>query len=267
MAQYRRDRHEYLANGNTIFEVVMLADQDGNPINTFGPASNIPIANGNVQGYSTVHKFGRSPALPNGSEATIWDVGNTYPWDAWSAGANNVFLRSSNTDNTTVFIQGLDANSELQSETITINGTGGVQSNNTYTRLFRMYNSGANSISGNVTAHYASNTGTTVAQITGSFNQTLMAVYTIPSGKTGFLSKAQGSSPKNAELDFRLYFRNSGGVFRAQHTGAAYGGVYSYDWSVPLVLPAGTDIDFRGQASTGGITASAQFDLILVDTG
>ena len=36
MAQYRKDTHQYLPDGKTIFEVVMLADQYGNQI---GPAN------------------------------------------------------------------------------------------------------------------------------------------------------------------------------------------------------------------------------------
>ena len=38
MAQYRRDRHEYLPSGNTIFEVMMLARTDGTVNNGANPA-------------------------------------------------------------------------------------------------------------------------------------------------------------------------------------------------------------------------------------
>ena len=38
MAQYRRDRHEYLPSGNTIFEVMMLARKDGTVNNGANPA-------------------------------------------------------------------------------------------------------------------------------------------------------------------------------------------------------------------------------------
>ena len=36
MAQFRKDTHQYLPNGTTIFEVMMLADQYGNLV---GPAN------------------------------------------------------------------------------------------------------------------------------------------------------------------------------------------------------------------------------------
>lgn len=48
MAQFRKDRHEYLPDGKTIFEVMMLADQYGNLI---GPANPSGVA---------VDAFGRS---------------------------------------------------------------------------------------------------------------------------------------------------------------------------------------------------------------
>lgn len=38
MAQYRKDTYQYLPDGKTIFEVVMLADQYGNPIGAANPA-------------------------------------------------------------------------------------------------------------------------------------------------------------------------------------------------------------------------------------
>ena len=52
MAQWSVSRQGPLARGtrNDIHEVVMMGDKDGNIINSFGVASNIPIANGDVLG-------------------------------------------------------------------------------------------------------------------------------------------------------------------------------------------------------------------------
>ena len=113
MAQYRRDRHEYLANGNTIFEVVMHADKDGNLINSFGVASNIPIAAGLVDGYKSIHKFGRNPSVGNIPE-TIWMHGGLYSYlDVGSA--STVYAYSASSDDgpgndgaRTITVQGLD---------------------------------------------------------------------------------------------------------------------------------------------------------------
>jgi len=48
MAQFRKDTHQYLGDGKTIFEVVMLSDQYGNLV---GPANPSGVA---------VDAFGRS---------------------------------------------------------------------------------------------------------------------------------------------------------------------------------------------------------------
>jgi hypothetical protein len=44
MAQWNKDEQAYRAQDTTNFEVVMLADENGNPLNSYGAASNIPIA-------------------------------------------------------------------------------------------------------------------------------------------------------------------------------------------------------------------------------
>jgi hypothetical protein len=63
MAQWNKDAQAFRAQDTTNFEVVMIADEDGNPINSFGAASNIPIAGGQIEGYNYVHKFGANTAL------------------------------------------------------------------------------------------------------------------------------------------------------------------------------------------------------------
>ena len=58
MAIWSIDRQSLNTNNTDQYEVVMLADKDGNIINSSGAASNIPIAEGTVTGYSHINKFG-----------------------------------------------------------------------------------------------------------------------------------------------------------------------------------------------------------------
>ena len=107
MAQYRIDSNQFLPNGASIYEVVMLSDKNGNIINSFGSASNIPIAAGDVTGYSHINKFGATDG--NVTSGTVWDgnSGSTvYPYPAAStltlSGATN------SDDGESVEVQGLD---------------------------------------------------------------------------------------------------------------------------------------------------------------
>lgn len=229
----------------------------------------INAARGKLRNAFHVHKFGRNTAPANGVEETVWDGSNLYPWSTWDAGAANVYLKSSATgdESKTIFIQGLDADFNLQSETVTLDAsdsTTGVASANTYVRLFRMYNNGSTPFTGNVGAHYASAAGTLVAQVLIGQEQTLMAVYTVPAGHTAYLMKYDFSGSANAALASRLLFRNPNGVFRIQHSGAVYGGEYTYAFDIPLAIPEKTDIDLRVTAGTGSATLGANFNLLVV---
>lgn len=229
----------------------------------------INAARGKLRNAFPVHKFGRNTSPANGVEETVWDGSTLYPWSTWDAGADTVYLKSDATgdESKTIFIQGLDADFNLQSETVTLDAsdsTTGVASANTYVRLFRMYNIGSVPFVGNVGAHYASAAGTLVAQVLINQGQTLMAVYTVPAGHTAYLLKYDFSGSANAAIASRLLFRYPNGVFRIQHSGAVYGGQYDYEFQIPLAIPEKADIDLRLTASTGSATLGANFNLLVV---
>jgi len=69
MAQWNKNTQDYRAQDTTNFEVVMLADQNGNPLNSYGSAANIPIAAGDLAGYSHINKFGYRDALDSTYQA------------------------------------------------------------------------------------------------------------------------------------------------------------------------------------------------------
>ena len=98
-------------------------------------------------------------------------------------------------------IEGLDANYHEQTETVTLTGTSAVTTTNTFIRVFRMtYEDGANV--GTITARTVSASGTVVAQIDVGYAQTLMAVYTIPAGHTGYLVALDSTIDSNKTHSF-----------------------------------------------------------------
>jgi len=254
MAQWNKSTQSYRVQDTTNFEVVMLADENGNPLNSYGAAANIPISAGLLTGYSHINKFGYRDSLASTYQA-IWDGTTAYPYIT-TAGVASV--ATTGTDTGTLSVQGLDANYTFVSETIAIGSSGTTE----FLRIFRAIQlTGTNadditiSVGGVVRAIIKEETG-----------QTLMALYTIPAGKTGYLMKFQGSIDKsNGETKFRFMARPFDGVFNSKgQFGTAAGSPITYDYPVPLKFDEKTDLEVRA-LSGSTLGAGAIFDLILVD--
>jgi len=271
MAQYRKDTHSYLDNGTTIFEVNMLSDKDGNIINSFGAASNIPISANTVSGYSRVHKFGLIDTSSSANWSTIWTAGETsgqheYPWDL---AANTVTVVSSSGQDAaggsgalTIRVQGLDASYNFAEEDFTMTGaTPTAAGSQTFLRVNRAYVLSGDT---NVGAIEVKNGSTVVTEIKEEMGQTLQTVYTVPAGKTAYLNEMQVSSNKSQSVVVGLFIKEFGGVFRIRQSAALYSSAHTSKLNTPLRIPEKNDIDMRIKASTGQ-TVAADFELILVD--
>jgi hypothetical protein len=105
-------------------------------------------------------------------------------------------------------------------------------------------------------------------------NQTLMAVYTIPDGKTGYMRDWYASvagANKTTNYIMELRARPTGKVFQLKHKSSLSDDGTSYiqhKYEEPEVFAARTDIEMRCQLTASGATAaavSAGFDIVLVD--
>jgi hypothetical protein len=269
-----------LGNNEDIYEVQMLADKDGNIINSYGAASNIPIADGLVDGYSAIHKFGRNPNVGNVPE-TIWMYGGIYQYlDVGSD--STVYAYSASSDDgpgndgaRTVTVQGLDNDFNLIEETITVNGAASTAS---FLRVYRAFVATAGVLAANdgdvLISTAASGGGTVLADIgvigsgtTTGLGQTQLALYTIPAGKTGYLTTWNvGVAPMNNAVTVTLKARELDGSapFRSKDIMDIVGGYTTQNYSIPLRFPEKTDIEVRGTGDTGSVISSS-FDVILVD--
>ena len=232
----------------------------------------LQVSRGQIALHETLFKFGFNSAVTN-SEETIWDQGGLY---AYPPSASVMKVSSDNTGDTTtvVFLEGLDANYEAVSESVTLNGQTAVNTTNSYLRVFRARVT-SNEPTGNV--YIGTGTVTTgvpanvYAKITAGENQTLMAVYTVPAGHTLYLTRgtiSSGTEIANKYITGRLKVRPFGEVLQTKAVVTISNNFIFFDWEAPLKVTEKSDIEACAIASSAADTAiSATFEGILIKEG
>jgi len=247
---------------NTITNPVTIQDGGGTiTVDGIMTPYLIGIAQGLVSGTSSINKFGYRESIPS-SYQTIWDGTADYAY----AAAGTILAVADNTasdDNGTVEVQGLDQNYALVTETLTI---GGAASSNQFLRVFRARMITANTGTTNVDEVRIKRATTDLAIILAGAGQTLMSLYTIPAGKTGYLIRLQGNVDANNDALFRLISRPLNGSFSFNVKGqfGVFASGFTIDYPIPLVFTEKTDLQVvaKSQNNVGG---GASFDLILKD--
>ena len=254
MAQYHLDKVKFNSNNNTQFEAFLSAMN--------GSVGHFPLANSQINGISHINKFGYSDNIATLS--TIWDGSNIYTYSS-SAGAVTV-AGSSDDDSAVIEIQGLDANYNVVVQDVTLDADGNGTASTNLIRIFRARvktpADGETTNAANLNINIA---GAIRAKILAGNGQTLMAVYTIPAGKTGYLLNLTTSVDKNVDVIYKLFSRKiDDGAFNLKGQFGTFGTPLDHSYPVPLKFEEKTDIEVRadaGNTSGGGAT----FDLILVD--
>jgi hypothetical protein len=229
------------------------------------PTSNFlfDVVRGAIPNAFAIHKFGANFDIDQADDPeSVWTGGGLYPWASLSSAQTIYCISTSASDTATLSIEGLDANYDEQTEIVTLTGATAVATTNTFIRVFRMTYDAENV--GDITARVTSGTGTVVAQIDAGYSQTLMAVYTIPAGFTGYLTTLDATIDGTKTCQVLMYHRLTGKPFRIAHV-AESDGHYRYDFNAPLKLPAKTDVDIRvDQVSGNDARVTANFDIVLI---
>ena len=253
MAQYHLDKVKFNSNNNIQFEAFLSAMN--------GSVGHFPLANGQINGISHINKFGYSGSIS--SLSTIWDGSNIY---TYSSSAGEVTIAGNSADDSAVIeVQGLDANYNLVTQDITLDDEGDGTGTTELIRVFRArvktpaagQTTNAADLSIRISAQQR-------ARILAGNGQTLMAVYTVPAGKTAYLLNITMSVDKNTDVIYKLFARPFGGAFNLKGQFGTFGTPLDHHYPVPLKFEEKTDIEIQADAgsSCGG---GATFDLILVD--
>ena len=251
----------------------------------------VDISAGNVTGSTFIHKFGDAPDFDTADgSVTIWDgandslLGGGAMSYTYSTTADIDTISSSNAGDTVdVEIQGLDTNNALTVQTVTLTGQTDATLTTALKRVFRMKNVGSTDLVGQVylrtngstqTSGVPDTANTVRAIINDGNNQTLMAIYTVPAGKTAYVRgwyAATAGANKSSNYMIELFARPSGQVFQIKHRSALEDSGTSqiqYTYDEPAKYSAGTDIEMKTSITAAGITGAAiagGFDIVLID--
>jgi hypothetical protein len=230
------------------------------------PNYGLGVAKGQFDDITHIHKFGAVPAMSQNQTGTIWDVNDTtYPWSSFdTAGTLSIPAVNASDNAKSIVLVGLDNDYLELTETVTVSSSGATTTTQSFKRIFRAYvTNGSVTNVGDIVVQKG---GTTVATIKAGKAQTLMAVYTVPAGKTGYILKGVATCQAGADATGDMFVRYFGqDSFRVGHTFevSGTGGEYLYDFGVPVKIPAKSDIDVRCSVRSNNARVTAAFDIIL----
>jgi uncharacterized protein YrzB (UPF0473 family) len=244
-------------------------------LNTIIHTDNIHASSGNESGLKTIHEFGHNLNVDTNYK-TLWSVGTTY---SYLSSATILKISSSDTNDDdgdngarTVLVQGLDTHYNEIEEIVTLDGQNAVNTSKKYLRVFEMIVQSVGSSGYNEGIIYAG-TGTVTlgvpaniyAEIPSQYNQTMMAVYTIPNNKTGYMTLFYAQPDDSKGFQTQLIFTDESGIFRVKNELHAYQSISSFNYKPYLKIEEKTDIELRIKIDQGTAEFGGGFSIILVD--
>lgn len=237
----------------------------------------LSIPMGVYEGISSINKFGRNAAVASGGTEEVWDGSAAYTFPAGALITKiNTSADVAGMRGETVEVQGLDANWELVTQTADLDGTNSttlVVLGTPLRRVFRM--KFLSSVVG-TSSITAVNDGDTVvyASIEPGNNQTLMAIYTVPAGKTAYMENFYATynpgvgSPSALNILLWATDNANGYARQVKHAkGLTLAGSSTFERKFRPYKKFTEKTDIFIEATTVGAAAdvSAGFDLILAD--
>jgi len=242
------------------------------------------VSEGNITGYSLVHKFGASASI--GTTLLPVALANTYQTPTTATSLEFVSDSANDTANGTgarqITVIGIGADWTEVSQTVTTNGITAVALTTPLLRLYRWYVSQSGAYATQATS---SHVGTLTIRVAGGgttwsripvtpfpMGQSQIGSYTVPLGKSAYLLSLDVYVSSSKAVDVLVFQRPNANDITAPYTGAIR---LVSQWAQvtghlpvkyrsprgPFVGPC--DIGFMAKTSTGTGSATVEFELIL----
>lgn len=241
----------------------------------------VDVPLGRVGGFESVIKWGHNSDIDTTTDPEdVWETGGLMNWP--TAAAVCAVSSGSDADNggtatgaLTLTIEGLDANWDEQSETITLNGTGTVNTANSYIRINRAFVASVGTYhSANTGAITGTIGGSNMFTITAGTGQTQLGRYSVPNNRTFLLRQLDilvGSTKTATVKMWRAANANDvsdpfGGAKRIVREWETVAGDLREEFPVAQAFPAYTDIWFEvTEVAANDTSVTAVMHGILVD--
>lgn len=248
-------------------------------MNTFGGIYNsvhaLEIAKGNVLGHTPLYKFGHNDAVGT-NEEDLWGGGDLYTYP--TSNTTMTLSSSSTVDDEgstgafTVDTLYLSDDFVEQTATTTLDGRNGVTVATDIYRPYRMIVRSAGSGGTNAGTIYLG-TGSLTAGVPANIfaeieigkGQTLMALYTVPVGKTAYIWGWEASPVGQLASTINLYIRPIGEVFQIQDEMHVFQDIGTHGPKLPRKVNAKSDIALRGKVAAGSAAMGAYIDMVVID--
>ena len=224
------------------------------------------IAEGNITGHTAVRRFGRNGDV--GTAAETLSAISTLMY--YPASAEILKIKSDDVDDDgdpvdtgarTVWIQGLDDDYAIITDTITTNGTTAVDSNVAFLRCFKamVMTAGSSGTNEGTITVYGNNGTSKILAISPTKNESHEATYTVPAGQTMYVSYLVMSEASLKGSTFGLHMRPFGGLFYTKREFPLLGAPLVLDIHEPLPVAKKTDVEMRVTGILAGAVASGGF--------
>jgi hypothetical protein len=237
----------------------------------------LQVSRGQISWHQSIVVFGYNPDVDTSIE-TVWPQGGILGFPAaplqLSVSSSNAADTSAGTGARTVYLEGLDANHNVISETVTLNGQTAVTTTKSYLHINNCYVQTAGS--GNTAAGTIYfGTGTVTAGVPATiydiiafdYNARVTGSYTVPAGYTAYVSQGLFSSGQvsgSNAVTGRLMTRGTNNIRLTAAVVTVNNSTADYTFEYPLAVPEKTTIEAQAVGDAANNACSSMFILLLV---
>lgn len=233
----------------------------------------LQVSRGQIQGHSSVKVFGYNPDVDT-AEESVWPDGGTGPHPTVAATLSIVSTStdddSAGTGARTVYIEGLDGDYNVVSETVIMDGTSDVSTVNEYLYVNAMTVLTAGSGGANAGVITAKVSTTLYDLIQTGYNNRTTAHYCVPAGYTGYMVEGQfsaGQASGSTSVTGFLKQHGPDGILRVGAVSTVNNGTADYVFDPPYVIPEKNCVGATAIGAAANNAVSAFFNIILIKNG
>jgi hypothetical protein len=237
----------------------------------------LQVARGQIMGHSVVTVFGYNPDVDT-SEETVWPDGGTIPHPTTASvlkiSSSSASDTSAGTGARTVFIEGLDGNYNVVSETVILAGQTAVDTINSYLYVNSFYVVTAGS-GGENAGNINAGTGTVTAGvpavlydiIAAGYNNRTTGHYCVPAGYTGYMVEglfSAGQASGSTAVTGFLKQHGPDGILRVGAVATVNNSSAVFMFQFPYAIPEKNCVGATAIGAANNNAVSSYFNILLI---